>query len=433
MLPCCFQDSITLLTFRSAFSIARNDAFFPASDRRGVWLVFSFGSSFMQQNNTLTSVINKSPRWEGFSAGVGAIMSITRNTKNVPYYQLGPGSFAELGGLLDSRRSLGGPVCFYVDHYFQNKPLTHPLPAKAGDIVAFVDTTEEPTVEMIDSFTDMTKSKLGGSLPCCVVGIGGGAVLDTAKAIANLLTNPGKAADYQGWDLVKNAPPYKIGVPTLAGTGAECSRTCVLTNMARKLKLGMNSDFTMYDQLILDPELTRTVPRDQFFFTGMDTYMHCIESIQGSYRNIIVDNLSRTAIEMCRDIFLSDDMMTEENLEKMTVASYIGGMAAGNTGLVHPFSAGLAIVLHLPHGLANCLALSVMEEFYPSEYREFYEMLEKQSVELPKGVCANLTEEQYDGLYAGTIIHEKPLANALGPDFKKILTKEKVLDLFTRM
>jgi 3-deoxy-alpha-D-manno-octulosonate 8-oxidase len=286
----------------------------------------------------------------------------------------------------------------------------------------------------VDSLADEAKAMLEKSLPCCVIGMGGGASLDIAKAVANLLANPGKAEDYQGWDLVKNAPPYKIGLPTLSGTGAECSRTCVLTNMRRKLKLGMNSDFTVYDQLVLDPDLTRSAPREQFFHTGMDTYMHCFESINGGYRNVIVDRLSEVAMRMCEDIFLGQkDMMDEENLEAMMVASYLGGMAAGNTGLVHPLSAGLSIVLHLPHGRANCHALSVLSEFYPKEHEAFMNMLARNRVDLPRGICANLTDERYDALYAGAIVHEKPLANALGPDFKKILTREKLLSLFKAM
>ena len=358
----------------------------------------------------------------------------TRNTKNVPYYLLGSGVFAELGGLVDARRENNGCALFYVDHFFQNNELAKRIPAVAGDQVIFVDTSAEPTVEYIDILTDAAKAHLKGSLPCSVIGIGGGAVLDVAKAVANLLTNPGKAEEYQGWDLVNNPAPYKIGVPTLSGTGAECSRTCVLTNMRRKLKLGMNSDFTMYDQLVLDPELTRTVPRNQFFYTGMDTLMHCVESIKGSYRNVIVDSLSASAVAMCKEIFLGDeDMMAPGNLEKMMVASYIGGMAAGNVGIIHPVSAGLSIVLHLPHGIANCYALSVLGEFYPEEHALYTAMMERQKVTLPRGICNNLTDEQLDALFQGSIIHEKPLTNALGPDFKQILTREKLISLFKQM
>jgi 3-deoxy-alpha-D-manno-octulosonate 8-oxidase len=286
----------------------------------------------------------------------------------------------------------------------------------------------------MDILADGARKLLNGGLPCCIVGIGGGAVLDTAKAVANLLTNPGKAEESQGWDLVKSAAVYKIGVPTLAGTGAEVSRTCVLTNMRRKLKLGMNSDYTVYDQLVLDPGLARTVPRDQFFFTGMDTFMHCIESRRGSYRNVIVDTLSQTAIDLCKDIFLGPkDMMDDENLEKMTVASYIGGMAAGNVGVVHPVSAGLSIVLHLPHGKANCYAMSALKDIYPEEYEQFTEMLTRQKVTLPKGICAGLSEDQYDALYQGSIVHEKPLINALGPEFKQILAKDRLISMFKAM
>ncbi len=357
-----------------------------------------------------------------------------KTTKNVPFYTLGRGAFAQMGDLLAPRRKEGGPVVFYVDHYFEGKAEVRKLPLEKGDQVIFVDTRHEPAVEDIDAYAAALKASLNGKLPACLVGMGGGATLDVAKAVGNMLTNPGKAEDYQGWDLVKNAPPYKIGVPTLAGTGAEGSRTCVLTNARKRLKMGMNSDLTMYDHLLLDPELTRSVPRDQYLFTGMDTFMHCMESLCGSYRNVIIDTLSKTAITLCEDIFLrSGDMMEDENLEKMMIASYIGGMAAGNTGIVHPISAGLGVVLHVPHGKANCYALSVLGEFYPKEYDQFQAMLAKQNVTLPKGLCRDLPEETMQMLYEGSIVHEKPLTNALGPDFKKILTREKVLDLFKQM
>lgn len=355
-----------------------------------------------------------------------------RNTKSVPYYVFGKGSFAQLGDLLDARRAAGGPVIFFVDHFFRGHELIGRLPQQQADQLHFVDTTEEPKTTDIDAFTAAIRTA-DDRQPCCVVGIGGGAVLDTAKAVANMLTNPGKAEDYQGWDLVKFPAVYKIGVPTLSGTGAECSRTCVLTNVARGIKLGMNSDFTMYDQLLLDPELTRTVPRDQYFYTGMDTYMHCIESLRGSYRNVVVDALAQKAVDMCLDIFLSDDMMSEENLEKMMIASYLGGMSAGNVGVIHPISAGLSVVLHTHHGIANCHAMSVLEEFYPEDHGHFTAMMERQGVTLPKGLCANLSEAQFEALVASSVVHEKPLTNALGPGFRDILTREKVISLFKAM
>lgn len=357
------------------------------------------------------------------------------NTRNVPAYMFGKGALSQLENLLAPRRALKtGPVVFLIDHFFTNHDLLNRLPIKAAenDQVHMVDTSHEPSVEGVDALAEAVR-KLDPRLPVAVVAIGGGATMDTAKAVANLMTNPGKAEDYQGWDLVKHPAPWKIAVPTLSGTGAECSRTCVLMNERRKLKLGMNSDFTMFDQLLLDPELTRTVPRDQYFFTGIDTYMHCFEALHGSFRDPIVDTLSIRAVEMCKEIFLSDDMMSEDNLEKNMIASYVGGMAAGNVGVVHPVSAGLAVTLHTPHGLANCMALNVLEDIYPQQYKDFRQMLDRQGVKLPTGLCGKLTNEQYDSLYTGSIIHEKPLINALGPGFKDILTRDNLISRFKRM
>ncbi len=350
-----------------------------------------------------------------------------RNTKNVPYYIFGQGSFAQLPDLLTPRReAVDGPVVFCVDHFFRGHALLDQLPIEKGDQLIFVDSSSEPEVTHIDALKASVVNA-DTCLPCCIVGIGGGSALDTAKAVANLLTNPGKAEEYQGWELVKNPAVYKIGIPTLSGTGSECSRTCVLTNISKKLKLGMNSDYTMFDQLLLDPNLSASVPRDQYFYTGLDTFMHCIETLQGSYRNAIIDALSVRAVQLCQEIFLSDDMMSTANREKMMIASYIGGMAAGNVGVVHPFSAGLGVVLHTPHGLGNCLALKVLGDIYPKEQAMFMEMLQRQEIHLPTGICSDLNEEQYEGLYQGCIVHEKPLTNALGPNFKNILTRENLI------
>jgi len=356
-----------------------------------------------------------------------------RNVKNVPYYIFGKGSLAQLGDLVRERRHTEGKgVVFFIDHFFHGKDLAARLPVEQGDRVIYVDVTHEPTTDYMDVLAAKVR-EASSSPPSCMVALGGGSVMDACKAVANLMTNPGLAEDYQGWELVKNPPVYKIAVPTLAGTGSECSRTCVLSNVKKRLKLGMNSDYTVFDQVIMDPELTRSVPRDQFFYTGMDTYMHCFETLTGSYRNRIVDALAEKAVAMCEDIFLSDDMMDEVNLEKMMIASYLGGMATGYVGVVHPFSAGLSVALHMRHGIANCYALTVLEDIYPEQHAKFMRMLERQQVNLPGGICRRLSAEDYDVLYEGTIVHENSLSNRLGPDFKKMLPKENVIERFKRM
>lgn len=356
-----------------------------------------------------------------------------RLTKTVGQYLLGNGALAEIGRLLSEKVATPQDrVVYLIDHYFRDGALAARLPVKPADSVIYIDTTDEPTTEGVDALTAQVRQ---GPLPVVVVGIGGGATLDNAKALANLLTNGGAAADYQGWDLVPQPGVFKIGVPTISGTGAEASRTCVLMNQAKNLKLGHNSDHTVYDRLVLDPELIASVPDDQYFYTGMDTYIHCIESLAGRYRHSMADSFSHQSLELCREVFGSDDMKSPENREKLMVASFLGGSAIGNSfvGLVHPFSAGLSMVFHTHHCIGNCIVMNVMEEFYPREVEEFHRMLAANKVSLPKGLCKDLTEAQCQALYDSTIIHAKPLANALGDDFKSVLTFDKVIEIFQRM
>lgn len=354
------------------------------------------------------------------------------NSKNVLRYMFGQGALRGLKSILDEKE--GEYVVFFIDEYFKNRPLMKQLPITQEDEILFVQTENEPKTQFINNFRDTLVEKNKNN-PKAIVAIGGGATLDTGKAVANLLTNPGRAEDYQGWDLVKNPGIYKIGIPTISGTGAEASRTCVMTNAENGLKLGMNSDYTIYDQLILDPNLTKTVSREQYFYTGMDTYIHSFESLNGRYRNAVGDAFAKQAISLCREVFLSDDMMSDENREKLMVASYLGGCAIANSfvGVVHPFSAGLSVVLDTHHCIGNCITMNAMEEFYPKEYEEFNLMAEKQGIKIPKGIASNLDEETYKKLYDSTIIHEKPLSNALGDNFKDILTYEKVKEVFKRM
>jgi 3-deoxy-alpha-D-manno-octulosonate 8-oxidase len=358
--------------------------------------------------------------------------------RNVGGFTIGRGSLQRLPAFVDARRDVVGGearAVYLVDSFFADRQdLMTRLGARTTDIVRFVDATDEPTTDGIDVVTNEIRGQLS-DMPATIVGFGGGTTMDTAKAVANLLTNGGKAADYQGWDLVKLPGVHKIAVPTISGTGSEATRTCVMTNTASGLKLGMNSDFTVFDQMVLDPDLTATVPRDQYFYTGMDAYIHCIEALAGSYRNAVGDAYSRETVNLCRQVFLADDMMSVEAREQLMVASYLGGCAIATSyvGVVHPFSAGLSVVLGLHHCIANCIALNALGEFYPVEHAEFQTMMEKQKVTLPTGVCADLSDEQYQRLVASTVVHAKPLTNALGVDFRSILTDERVIEIFKRM
>tara|TARA_Y100001960_G_C14737591_1_gene861191 strand:+ start:572 stop:1675 length:1104 start_codon:yes stop_codon:yes gene_type:complete len=359
-----------------------------------------------------------------------------KNAKNTVHYIYGKDSVLQLESLLDDRRGdKAAYAIYFIDKYFEKNP--EPLKnllISDMDLVVYIDTKHEPKTDDVDLLlSNLQQAKKDA--PFTVIGIGGGSTLDITKAVSNLLTNGGKAENYQGWDLVKKPGVYKIGIPTLSGTGAEATRTCVMTNPKNGLKLGMNSDYTVFDQLILDPNMTATVPREQYFYTGMDAYIHCIESLAGSYRNAIGDALSDQTLKLCRDVFQNPDMQSEKNREKLMVASYLGGCAIANSyvGVVHPFSAGLSVVLGVHHCLANCIVMAAMKEFYPKETEEFLRFADNQKIKLPQGICQSLDPVKYERLYQATIIHEKPLTNALGENFKKTLTPAKVIEIFKRM
>ncbi|NVK73365.1 MAG: iron-containing alcohol dehydrogenase [Oceanospirillaceae bacterium] len=359
-----------------------------------------------------------------------------KNCKNVARYSFGGGNVLTLNEALQKRMQNKDDVgiCF-IDHYFKDKDLLERISFSLDVRIIYIDSSDEPTTDIVDKYTAKIKGDLDNRKPAVIVGIGGGCTMDVAKAVSNLLTNGGNAADYQGWDLVKVPGVYKIAVPTISGTGCEATRTCVMTNKNTGLKLGMNSDFTVFDEIIFDPDLIKTVPKNQYFYTGMDAYIHCVESLNGSYRNAVGDAFSEQTMMLCRDIFLSDNMKSDDNLGKLMVASYLGGCAIASSyvGVIHPFSAGLSVVLGVHHCIGNCIVMLAMEEFYPEAYTEFMEMVKKQKIDIPRGVAANLTDEQYDALYEATIIHERPLVNALGENYKEVLTKSKVKEIFKAM
>src|SRR5215213_8782959 len=344
-------------------------------------------------------------------------MSRFRNFKMIGYVVYGRGSFDQLADILKPNRKGGAPMVFLVDHFFKEKPLTSRIPLEANDKIIFADVTYEPKTTYVDALANQLKEEFGKVSG--VIGIGGGSTLDLAKAVSLMMNNPGSSADYQGWDLVKNPGVYKAGIPTLSGTGAEVSRTTVLTGPTRKL--GMNSDFTPFDQIVLDPELTANAPVNQRFYTGMDCYIHCIESLQGTYLNEFSKSYGEKALELCQYIFLQKNSWDEECDDKLMMASYAGGMsiAYSQVGVAHAVSYGLSYLLGTKHGVGNCIVMNHIEEYYPEGVVEFKRMVEKNKIDIPAGITKGLTDDQFDAMI-NVSLGMKPLwENALGKDWEK--------------
>ena len=354
-----------------------------------------------------------------------------RNFKLVGYVVYGRGGFNQLDEILAPHRKDGQPMVFLVDHFFEGKELVNRIPLRDNDLILFADVTTEPKTVYVDELASRLKQEFGSISG--VIGIGGGSTLDLAKAVSLMMNNPGSSADYQGWDLVKFPGVYKVGVPTLSGTGAEVSRTTVLTGPTKKL--GMNSDFTPFDQIVLDPELTRNAPSNQRFYTGMDCYIHCIESLEGTFLNEFSKSYGEKALELCRKVFVDKAGWDDESDDQLMMASYAGGMsiAYSQVGVAHAVSYGLSYLLGTKHGIGNCIVMNHLEEFYPAGVKEFKHMVAKNNIDIPVGICANLSEEQFDAMI-NVSLGMKPLwENALGPNWESIMTREKLRALYNKL
>jgi 3-deoxy-alpha-D-manno-octulosonate 8-oxidase len=139
--------------------------------------------------------------------------------------------------------------------------------------------------------------------------------------------------------------------------------------------------------------------------------------------------LAQKSLDMMKDIFLGN-----LDLEKLMVASAMGGIAVANSnvGICHPLSYGLSLVLNLHHGYSICIAMNQLEEYYP-EVVEFKEILKRNNIKLPKIINDDVTDDMINRMAEATLKNERPLENAFGKDWKIIFTKEKVIELLKKM
>lgn len=353
-----------------------------------------------------------------------------RNFKIVPQIIFGRGSFNQLGDILEPKRvAPDSYMVFILDDVFKGSALAERLPLHKGDLVLLVNVEDEPKTEYIDYLTAQVRAN-NLRKPDGIIGLGGGSAMDIAKAVALMLNNPGSAADYQGWDLIKNPAVYHVAVPTLSGTGAEISRTTVLTGPVKKL--GINSDYTLFDQILLDPELIKDVPKEQWFYTGMDCYIHDVESLEGTYLNEFSRAYGEKSIELCRQVFLEDH---PDKDDKLMMASYFGGMsiAYSQVGACHALSYGLSFVLGTHHGIGCCITFDYLEEVYPQGVKEFRQMMAKHDIQLPRNLTKGLDEQSLETMTTVALGLAPLWENCFGKDWQNIMTRERVLELYRKM
>jgi len=215
----------------------------------------------------------------------------------------------------------------------------------------------EPTFKQMDEMLVHSQK----FQPDCVIGIGGGSVLDCAKLLAALSNSPQNLREVPGINILKGRNIALICVPTTSGTGSEMSPNAILLDPDSKEKKGIISPDLVPDAVYIDPILTLTLPKKLTAETGFDALCHCIEAYTNKFAHPAVDLYALKGIQLIGANLLKacQDGSNLEARTALSLGSMYGGLCLGpvNTSAVHALSYGLGGKYHVSHGLANAILL----------------------------------------------------------------------------
>jgi alcohol dehydrogenase class IV len=240
------------------------------------------------------------------------------------------------------------------------------LLGSAGTLMQVGHIRGEPTVE--DVLTLVRAAGAAGS--DWVLGVGGGSVIDAAKALAALLANPGDPLDFlevvgRGQALPTPSLPF-IAVPTTAGTGAEVTKNAVLSATEQSVKVSLRSDFMLPRVALIDPDLTLGMPPALTASTGLDALTQCLEPFVSCKSNPITDALSRQGLERARGALRRafHDGTDRAARSDMALVSLFGGLSLANAklGAVHGFAGPIGGRFPAPHGAVCARLLPLVVE-----------------------------------------------------------------------
>ncbi len=243
--------------------------------------------------------------------------------------------------------------------------VTGASPERAAPLVAALNYAAfpiagEPTIAAIRAGAEMARAA-GCDV---VIAIGGGSAIDSGKALAALLTNPGDPLDYlevigRGQPLSHPAAPC-IAIPTTAGTGSEVTRNAVLASPEHGVKASLRSAHMLPRLAIVDSELTLDLPPQITAATGLDALTQLIEPYVSLRANIMTDLFCMEGIRHATAALPRawENGHNREARDEMSMASLLGGLALANAGLgaVHGFAAAIGGMFPAPHG-AVCAAI----------------------------------------------------------------------------
>lgn len=272
------------------------------------------------------------------------------------------------------------------------KKVTDLLDAAGFAYEVYSDIKPNPTIENVQ--TGVAAFRKSGA--DCIVAIGGGSSMDTAKAIGVIIENP-EFADVRSLEGVaptKKHAVFTIAVPTTAGTAAEVTINYVITDVEKKRKFVCVDTNDIPEVAVIDLDMMASMPKGLTAATGMDALTHAIEGYTTKAAWEMTDMFHLKAIELIAGHLRGAVENTAEGREGMALAQYVAGMGFSNVGLgiVHSMAHGLGALYDTPHGVANAIILPVVMEYNaPYTGEKYREIARAMGVE---GVDA-MTQEEY--------------------------------------
>ena len=231
------------------------------------------------------------------------------------------------------------------------------------DYTVFSDIKPNPTIENVQAGVKMFR-ECGAD---CIVAIGGGSSIDTAKAIGIIITNPEfeDVRSLEGVAPTKNKCVPIIAVPTTAGTAAEVTINYVITDAEKNRKMVCVDVHDIPVVAVVDPDMMATMPKGLTAATGMDALTHAIEGYITGGAWALSDMFHIEAIRIIAKSLRAAVAGEDEGREGMALGQYIAGMGFSNVGLgiVHSMAHPLGALYDTPHGVANAIILPTVMEY----------------------------------------------------------------------
>lgn len=336
----------------------------------------------------------------------------------------GAGAIAEIVTEVRSRGFQKAFVCSDPDliRFGVTAKVTDLLDANSVPYAVFSEIKPNPSIKNVQDGVEAFKA----SGADCIIAVGGGSAMDTAKAVGIIITNP-EFADVRSLEGVaptKNPCVPILAVPTTAGTAAEVTINYVITDEEKNRKMVCVDTHDIPIAAFVDPDMMATMPAGLTAATGMDALTHAIEGFTTKAAWTMTDMFHLKAIEIIAASLRGAVANTPEGREGMALGQYIAGMGFSNVGLgiVHSMAHPLGAVYDTPHGVANAIILPTVMEYNAEATGDKYKYI---AAAMGVEGTENMSVEEYRKAAVDAV---KQLSQDVGipADLKEIVKPEDV-------